>query len=45
MGRAGPVARAIVFDQGERVPVRELAVCIETAPTYHRKTSRPRVRR
>jgi uncharacterized protein DUF1801 len=36
--------RAIVFDQGERVPVRELAVCIETALTYHRKTSRGRAR-
>jgi uncharacterized protein DUF1801 len=36
--------RAIVFDQGERVPVRELAVCIETALTYHRKTSRRRSR-
>jgi hypothetical protein len=36
--------RAIVFDQGERVPVRELAVCIATALTYHRKTSRGRAR-
>lgn len=32
--------RAIVFDEGDRVPVRELAVCIETALTYHRKASR-----
>ena len=36
--------RAIVFDEGERVPVRELAVCISTALTYHRKTSRGRAR-
>lgn len=37
-------SRAIVFDEGHRVPVRELAVCIETALTYHRKTSRRRAR-
>ena len=37
--------RAIVFDQGERVPVRELAVCIATALTYHRKASRSRARK
>lgn len=36
--------RAIVFEAGDRVPVRELAVCIETALTYHRKTSRGRAR-
>ena len=36
--------RAIVFDEGDRVPVRELAVCIETALTYHRKASRGRAR-
>lgn len=36
--------RAIVFDEGERVPVRELVVCISTALTYHRKTSRDRAR-
>jgi hypothetical protein len=36
--------RAIVFDAGDRVPVRELAVCISTALTYHRKTSRGRSR-
>jgi hypothetical protein len=36
--------RAIAFDEGERVPVRELAVCIATALTYHRKTSRGRAR-
>jgi hypothetical protein len=36
--------RAIVFDEGERVPVRELAVCISTALTYHRKASRGRAR-
>lgn len=34
--------RAIVFDQGKRVPVRELAICIATALTYHRKASRRR---
>ena len=37
--------RAIVFDAGDRVPVRELALCIETALTYHRKASRGRGRR
>ncbi len=37
--------RAIVFDEGDRVPVRELAVCIETALTYHRKASRGRARK
>lgn len=37
-------SRAIVFDEGDRVPVRELAVCIETALTYHRKTSRRHAR-
>ena len=37
--------RAIVFDEGDPVPVRELAVCIETALTYHRKASRGRARR
>ena len=36
--------RAIVFDEGDRVPIRELAVCIETALTYHRKASRGRAR-
>ena len=36
--------RAIVFDEGDRVPVRELAVCIETALSYHRKTSRRRAK-
>lgn len=36
--------RAIVFDEGDRAPVRELAVCIETALTYHRKASRGRAR-
>jgi len=36
--------RAIVFDDGDRVPVRELAVCISTALTYHRKRSRGRSR-
>lgn len=36
--------RAIVFDARARVPVRELAVCISTALTYHRKTSRDRAR-
>jgi hypothetical protein len=36
--------RAIVFDEGDRVPVRELAVCIETALTYYRKASRGRAR-
>ncbi len=36
--------RAIVLDQGERVPVRELAVCIATALTYHRKGPRRRTR-
>jgi hypothetical protein len=36
--------RAIVFDEGDRVPVRELAVCISTALTYHRKGSRGRSR-
>ena len=36
--------RAFVFDEGERVSVRELAVCIETALTYHRKTSHRRAR-
>ena len=36
--------RAIVFDQGDRVPVRELTVCIATALTYHRKASRRRER-
>jgi hypothetical protein len=35
---------AIVFDEGDRVPVRELAVCISTALTYHRKRSRGRSR-
>ena len=39
--------RAIVFDQSDRVPAQELAVCIATALTYHRKVSRrrPRTRR
>src|SRR6266850_8386093 len=37
--------RAIVFDEGDRVPVRELAVCIATALTYHRKASRGRARK
>ena len=39
--------RAIVFEQGERVPVRELAVCVATALTYRRNASRrrPRTRR
>jgi Domain of unknown function (DU1801) len=37
--------RALVFDEGERVPARELAVCIETALTYHRKGARRRARR
>jgi hypothetical protein len=36
--------RAIVFDEGDRVPVRELAVCISTALTYHRKRPRGRSR-
>lgn len=36
--------RAIVFDEGERGPVKELAVCISAALTYHRKTSRGRSR-
>ena len=36
--------RAIVFDEGDRVPVAELAVCISTALTYHRKRSRGRSR-
>ena len=36
--------RAIILDQRERVPARELAVCISTALTYHRKTSRRRAR-
>ena len=36
--------RAIVFDEGDRVPVRELAVCISTALTYHRKRTRGRSR-
>jgi hypothetical protein len=36
--------RAIVFDESERVPVRELAACISTALTYHRKASRRRAR-
>jgi hypothetical protein len=31
--------RAIVFDEGDRVPTRELAVCIEAALIYHRKIS------
>ena len=35
---------AIVFDEADRVPVRELAVCIETALTYHRKASCRRAR-
>ena len=37
--------RAIVFDEGDPVPVRELAVCIETALTYYRKASRGGARR
>lgn len=36
--------RAIVFDEGDRVPVRELAVCISTALTYHRQRPRGRSR-
>ena len=36
--------RAIVFDEGDRVPIRELAVCISTALTSHRKRSRGRSR-
>ena len=36
--------RAIVFDEGKRVPVPELAICIATALTSHRKTSRGRAR-
>jgi hypothetical protein len=36
--------RAIVFAEGGPVPVRELAVCISTALTYHRKASRGRAR-
>jgi hypothetical protein len=29
---------------GERVPVRELAICISTALTYHQKSARRRAR-
>jgi len=36
--------RAIVFNQGDRVPLRELAACISTALTYHRKRTRGRSR-
>jgi hypothetical protein len=32
--------RALVFDAGDRLPVRELAVCISAALTYHRQTPR-----
>lgn len=34
--------RGIVFDTGDRLPVRELAVCISAALTYHRGTGRGR---
>jgi hypothetical protein len=37
--------RAIVFDAGDRVPVRHLAVCISAALTYHREPPRGRSRR
>jgi hypothetical protein len=37
--------RAIVFDAGDRVPVRQLAVCISAALTYHRERPRGRSRR
>jgi hypothetical protein len=36
--------RAIVFDECDRVPTRELALCIEAALIYHRKTSPGRAR-
>jgi hypothetical protein len=36
--------RALVFDEGDRIPVRELAVCIEAALIYHRKSSPGRAR-
>ena len=36
--------RAIVFDEGDRVPVRALTVCITAALTYHRPLSRGRSR-
>jgi hypothetical protein len=36
--------RAIVFDGGDRVPVRALTVCITAALTYHRPLSRGRSR-
>ena len=37
--------RAIVFDEGDRLPVRELAICISTALTYRHKTARRPARR
>jgi len=36
--------RAIVFDEGDRVPVRALTVCITAALTYHRPSTRGRSR-
>ena len=50
MGRARPFSRPDVarifraYPPSLRGRFRELAVCIETALTYHRKTSRRRVR-
>jgi hypothetical protein len=37
-------SRAIVFDGGDRVPVRQLAACISAALTYHRERPRDRSR-
>jgi hypothetical protein len=36
--------RAIVFDAGDRVPIRQLAACISAALTYHRERPRGRSR-
>ena len=36
--------RSIVFNENERVPLRELSYCVAAALTYHRKRKTPRKR-